>query len=267
MKNGADLLFANEDLLRTTMGAWFPGERVVFRGKDLFKDLGKLGWMELLLYGITGRRFNQNQIRLFEGIWVISTSYPDPRLWNNRIAALAGTARSTGNLGISAAIAASEANIYGQQPAIKCIDFFYRAKAKLDAGIDLTLLVKNELTTYRNIYGYGRPIVNNDERITPLLNLARNLGFADGYFVNLAFDVNETLKRGRWRLRMNVAALISALIADQNLSTQQHYLLMVLCFTGGIFPSYIDASNKPEGSFLPLRCSRLQYTGVENRPW
>ena len=42
-------------------------------------------------------------------LWV-NTSYPDARIWNNRVAALAGSARSTGNLGVSAALAVSEAS-------------------------------------------------------------------------------------------------------------------------------------------------------------
>ena len=91
-----------EDNWETGLGAWFPGERVVFRGMDLFSDLKDMPWMGLLLFGITGRIFNKSQIQLFEAIWTISVSFPDPRLWNNCIAALAGSARSTAHLGVSA---------------------------------------------------------------------------------------------------------------------------------------------------------------------
>ena len=52
---GPEQLFGNEDRWITDMGAWFPGERVVLRGEDLFHDLGRLGWMEPLLCAITGR--------------------------------------------------------------------------------------------------------------------------------------------------------------------------------------------------------------------
>ncbi|MFK7815408.1 MAG: hypothetical protein AB8B92_03650 [Gammaproteobacteria bacterium] len=75
----------------TDIGFLFPGERVDIRGKDLFSEYSNKPWMELLLFGVTGREFSAEQIQLFEGIWNISTSYPDPRIWNNRVSALAGS--------------------------------------------------------------------------------------------------------------------------------------------------------------------------------
>ena len=101
---GPKQLLASEDRWVTKMGAWFPGERVVFRGKDMFHELKDISWLSLLMYGITSRRLNQRQLRLFEGVWTLCISYPDPRLWNNRVVALAGTARSTATLAIRGAI-------------------------------------------------------------------------------------------------------------------------------------------------------------------
>ena len=98
------------------MGGYEPGAKAVLRGKDMFTQLQHLDWMGLLLYGVTGKMPSDKQARLLSGIWAIATSYPDPRLWNNRIATLAGVARSTGTLGVSAGIAVSEAVVYGQQP-------------------------------------------------------------------------------------------------------------------------------------------------------
>ena len=58
---GPKTLLECEDHWVTDLGAWFPGERVVFRGKDLFQELGDSSWMGLLLYGITGREFNRTR--------------------------------------------------------------------------------------------------------------------------------------------------------------------------------------------------------------
>lgn len=263
-----DTLLKAEDNWTTSMGACFPGQgRVVFRGKDLFNDLGEMPWMGLLLYGITGRIFERNKIRLFEGVWTICTSYPDPRIWNNRVAALAGTTRSTATLALSAANSLSEASIYGRRPDIRSIDFFYRAQQSLDKGVDLLDIINSELKKYRVIPGYGRPIARKDERIQPLLNLAETLGYAQGLYVKLAFDVEKALLNNRRRLHMNIAALIAALAADQGLSRLEFYHYMVLCFTGGMLPCYIDAMNKAEGTFFPLRCERIAYEGVSNRTW
>jgi citrate synthase len=266
MKGPKDLL-AHEDHWSTRMGLVFPGERVVFRGKDLFHELKDMRWMELLLFGITGRRFSAQQIRLFEGVWTTCTSYPDPRIWNNRVASHAGSARSTATLAISASIAVSEAKIYGGQPVIKSIDFLLKTKVKIDSGMALSKIVSDELAQQRGIPGYARPIIQVDERINPLLQLAKDLGYANSPFIKLAFDVENFLIEGRWRMRMNIAALIAALAADQGLSSEEYYQYMLLCFTGGMFPCFIDAKNKSEGVFLPLPCNRVSYIGKNVRCW
>ena len=264
---GPTVLQEYEDNWITEMGAWFPGERVVYRGKDLLSELHDQRWMGLLLYGITGRIFSEKQVRLFEGLWVLSSSFPEPRLWNNRVAALAGTARSTASLGIGAAIAVSEATIYGRRPDIKAIDFLIRTMDRLSDGAKLEDLVKAELTQYRGIPGYGRPIVRVDERIDPIMTLARELDFADGQFVRLAFEIQEVLLKGRFRLQMNVAMLAAALAADQGLSRREFYHYTILCFTAGMFPCFIEAANSSEGTLFPLRCARTLYEGKPRRPW
>jgi citrate synthase len=264
---GPQRLLDHEDHWVTRMGAWFPGERVVFRGKDLFHDLKDHRWMALLLYGITGRIFDENQVRLLEGMWTLCTSYPDPRLWNNRVAALAGTARSTTTLAISAANAVSEASIYGHRPIIRAIDFFIRTRVQLDNGANLEELIRTELKKHRVIAGYGRPVTRKDERIEPLMALAEELGFSEGAYVKLAFAVEEILLQGRWRLHMNIAAVAAALAADQGLSRREYYQFLVLSFSAGMFPCYTDTLSKPEGGFFPLRCDRLRYAGKPRRLW
>ena len=127
-------LLANSTTWPTNMGGWQPGKDVSFRGKSLLKDLNHLSWMSLIIYAITGKEPEPKQLELYEGIWVISTSFPDPRLWNNRIAALAGTSRSTVNLGVSAGIAVSEATIYGHRPLLAAIDFLKKNSTAVSKG-------------------------------------------------------------------------------------------------------------------------------------
>jgi len=265
--NNAEKLMEHEDNIKTFMGAWFAGERVVFRGKDLFTELAGEPWMRVLLYGITGKMFDDKQIKLFESIWVISTSYPDPRIWNNRVAALAGTARSSSGLGISSAIATSEATIYGMRPIVSVIEFLIKTKQELDEGGDLYNIIERTKRDRRIIPGYGRPIVDIDERIAPLKNMASELGFDKGKHFQLAFEIESILNDKHSRINMNVAAAFAGLSADQGLDSRQHYYFMTLCFTAGMFPCMIDTFEKPEGTFLPLRCDRIAYEGIEKRHW
>lgn len=262
-----------EDLLRyekcweTSIGLSFPGERVVFRGQDLFSEFSDKSWMELLLYGITGKKFSKEQIQLFESIWTISTSYPDPRIWNNRVSALAGTARSTACLAVGASNAMSEALLYGRRPDIRAIDFLYRAQKKMEEGNDLSNVISSELKRHRAIFGYARPIVKKDERITPLINEASKLGLANGKYLKLVYLVEDILDKGRWRKKANIAAVAAGLAADLGLSPREYYNYLLVSFSIGFIVCYIDAVDKPENAFFPYSCKRILYAGKENRNW
>lgn len=265
---GPEKLLESQLAWHTTMGGWFPGQgRVVFRGKDLLQDLKDLPWMALFLYSITGKAPTTKQVTLFEGIWTICTSYPDPRLWNNRVSALAGTTRSTASLAMGAANAVSEASIYGRRPDIRAIDFLYRTQASLDEGCALVTLIQDELNRHRTIPGYGRPITRQDERIKPILELAEKLELATGKYVRLCFEIEKTLKQERLRFQMNIAALAAALAADQGLSRREYYHYLTMCFSVGILACYIDSSLKPEGTLFPLDCSYISYEGHPHRQW
>jgi hypothetical protein len=264
--NGPKLLEQHVGKLVTSAGAFFPGERAVFRGHDLHASLKDMDWLELYLFGITGRHFTPQQMKVLHAIWSY-TSYPDARLWNNRVAALAGTTRSTGNLGIAAALAVSEAQIYGRGIDLRASEFLTRAKARVDAGADLTELVRAELKQQRSIAGYGRPITAGDERIAPMMTLVRDQGLDGGKHLKLAFEVEKILLAGRWRLHMNYGALVAALAADFGLSPHEYYFFVIPAFLAGMPPCYLDAAQKPEGLLFPLPCRVILYERVPSRRW
>lgn len=264
--NRPELLEQHVGRLATSAGAFIPGERVVFRGYDLHTSLKDLEWLELYMYGITGRRFSPKQMKLLQAMWTY-TSYPDARIWNNRVVALAGTMRSTGSLGIAAAIAISDAQLYGRGIDRRAIEFLMRAKACVDNGEDLTVLVRTELKNKRSIAGYGRPIIAADERIAPMMALVREQGFDGGPYLKLAFEVERILIDGRWRLHMNYGALVAALATDLGLSPSESYFYGIPAFLAGMPPCFLDASEKPEGQLFPLPCRMLSYEGVPTRRW
>lgn len=263
---GPQLLEQYVGRLVTSAGAFFPGERVVFRGHDLHASLKDMDWLELYLFGITSRRFTPAQMKVLHAIWSY-TSYPEARLWNNRVAALAGTARSTGNLGIAAALAVSEAQIYGRGVDMRVSEFLTRTKARVDAGEDLTELVRTELVRKRGIAGYGRPIISGDERIAPMMALVREQGLGGGEHLKLVFEIERILLAGRWRLRMNYGALAAALVADFGLSPNEYYFFVIPAFLAGMPPCYLDAVEKPAGQLFPLPCRVMLYEGVPRRRW
>lgn len=267
MARGPERLLKSEGRWVTRMGMWFPGERVVFRGKDLHQELvSDMDWMALYLYSITGRRFNGRQMRVLNALWTY-TSFPDPRLWNNRVAALGGTVRTTPTLAITAAAAVSEAALYGQGPSVRAIDFFLRTKAALDKGAELADFIAGELRQRGKIPGYGRPISGFDERIPYLMELIRETALDQGEYVLLAHEVEKVLEEHKKGLRINIAGLGAAVAADLGFSPREFHLYKIPTLLAGMPPCLLDSYQKPEGTFFPFRCEIIRYEGPERRRW
>jgi hypothetical protein len=265
--SGPELLHENVGKVRSRVGGCVVGSHALMRDKNLHTDLADARWLDVFLLGVTGRRFAPEELHLLDTMWAY-TSYPDARIWNNRVAALAGSARSTANLGVSAALAVSEGSIFGRGVDIRAIDFLIRTRRELDAGADLETCVRRELAERRSLAGYGRPVVNRrDERLEPILKVARSLGLGDGPHVRLAHDIERFLLDSRLRMAMNYAAIAAALAADLGLSTRDYYLYGFAAFLAGMPPCYLDASERPAGTFLPLPCGAVAYLGVAKRAW
>ena len=258
-------LLENERRLRTRMGTSIPGERVVFRGKDLHTELSTRGAFELYLYGITGQFYTESELRILNFIWN-STSYPESRIWNNRIAALAGSTRSTAGLAIGAGVMATEATIYGCRPCKLCLDFFLRANQMLEQGVPVRQVVERELAEQGVIFGYGRPISSIDERIPPMMNMLRELGMEQGKFVKLALKIGSILREEKG-LRMNIVSLYGAIAADVGFSPIEFHLFTVLASVAGMPPCYLAELERAEGCFFPVRCNHIQYEGPVRRTW
>lgn len=252
--------------LQSRVGGFVPGERAVFRGQDLHRDLPDIHWVELLLFGVTGRRFSPGEVRICNAVMTF-TSYPDSRLWNNRVAALAGTARSTGNLAVSAALSISEGTLFGGQVCYQSLDFLYRARECCDQDGDLAGFVAGYLACHRHLGGFGRPLTERDERIAPMLALLAEEGLDNGPFLLLARRVEEILQAGRWRYRMNFAALAAAIYGDLGLTPEQYYLAVFPAFLCGMLPCYLEARDKPAGAIMPMPCGAINYNGASPRPW
>ena len=161
----------------------------------------------------------------------------------------------------------SEAQIYGWGAALRASEFLIRAKNLVDEGLNLDELVRTELKEKRGIAGYGRPLVSIDERITPLLQLVREQGLDSGPHLKLSLEVEKILLAGRWRMRMNHAAISAALAADFGLSSQEYYYFSIPAFLAGMPPCYKDAVEKPEGFLFPLPSWMLSYEGIPHRSW
>lgn len=265
-EKGPSVLLDHVGILKSRMGSFFPGSHVIFRGLNLHTELKDMDWVELYMYGITGRRFTKEQSKLVQSMWTF-TSYPDKRIWNNRVTALAGSSRSTGTLGMAASLAISEASIYGRGIDMRAFEFLLRTSQRMYLGNDLGDCIRQELLAHRSIAGYGRPLINGDERNQHILNLAKEMGLDKGSHLRLACSIEEYLLTNRYRMKMNYAGLVAALIADFGLSANEYYLLSFPTFLAGMAPCFIEATDRTEGTLYPIPCANIQYEGEFKRTW
>ena len=263
---GPEFLRQRVGKVASRMGGFVPGSHAAIRGVDLHSTFRDAQWADLFFFAGTGRRFSPAELRLLQTLWSFS-SYPDPRLWNNRVAALAGTTRSTGNLALSAALAVSEATIYGRGADIRAVTFLRNTLQTVGSGGSIAECVKRELAQYRGIAGFGRPLTAKDERIEPTMRLAAELGLDKGPHLRLAFEIDDYLDKGRWRMRINYAAIAAALSADVGFSPEQYYQCGFPTFLAGMLPCYIESLEEPEGALFPISCEDIHYSGPAARPW
>jgi hypothetical protein len=262
---GPALLQHHAGRLHTKVGAAFPGSHAVFRGQDLHRDLCSLEWVQLYAYGITGRHLSAGQAELVQAMWT-HTSYPDARLWNNRVAALAGNARSSASLAVVAGMAVSEATTYGGQATMLCMTFLQTALRRVQAGEQLADVVWEE-TARSKIYGFGRPINSHDERIPFIMALAERLGLHNGPHLALAWQVEQVLLSRYAQLQMNYSGLHAAIIADMGMSVRELQLLRMPIFIAGMAPCVVEAAEKPERVLFATPCNAVEYSGQAPRPW
>lgn len=262
---GPALLRQHSGTLPTKVGGAFPGSHVIFRGHDLHRDLHQLGWVDLYTFGVLGRRLTPEQLEMIQALWV-STSYPDARIWNNRIAALAANSRSSVNLGMMAGIAASEATVYGGNAALRSMHFLQTALNRVSNGETLEEVVWAEAER-DHIYGYGRPLNSIDERIPGTMALAEKLNMHHGRHLLLAFEIEKILLPRYAQLRMNFTVLHAAIISDIGLTVREFQLLRVPVFLGGMGPCAAEAAEKPEGVLFATACDGVDYHGPAEREW
>jgi citrate synthase len=262
---GPEFLAREAEFFRTRVGACWPGTRAVFRGQDLHRDLAGISWMDLFLFGITGRRFAPNELRVLEQLWVL-TSYPDGRLWNNRVAAFASSARSSPVLGLSAGLAATEATVFSGGPGLVAIDFFHRAGEQLARGVAPEAIVAEELQR-GHILGYGRPINSVDERLPMLMRLLEEEDLDRGLHYRFSIEVERLLLQRNPKLRLNYAGATAAVAADLGFTSRQYQLYNIFKTMGGMPPCIVEAAGRPEGSLMPISCAQVAYEGPSSRKW
>ena len=248
-------------------GQWKAGEGVFNQGYDMIEDvLGHYSYMQIVVLNSTGKMPSKALADWLEACY-LCVSWPDPRIWCNRIGALAGAARTSSLLASSLGNIASDSKAYGPKTFIAGMRLNLRAMASLAQGDSLEDFVQQEVQATGGkpkLVGFARPIVKGDERIPAMEKLTHKLGFTVGKHLQLAYDI-ETILMQRFDESMNINGYISGFLCDQNFRPEEAYNVFHGMVSSGVMACYQDTAERREGNFCPLKCRDVSYTGPARR--
>lgn len=251
----------------SSRGGWKIGSGVQNCGYDMMNDLvGEVSYMQVVILNATGRLPSKALADWVEAIH-ICLSWPDPRIWCNRIGALAGSNRVSSVTASCIGVLAAESTSYGIKPLIKGVEFIEHAFNELSKGISVEDFIEIEIKKFGgkpNLMGYARPIAKGDERIPAMEKVTNNLGFSTGEHLSLAYKIESKLNE-KYDETMNINGYVSAFLADQGYSPIEVYRIFSSVVLSGVTACFIDTADRIEGNFAPLKTTDVIYKGAKLR--
>ncbi len=249
-------------------GGWFPGRGVFSHGYSMLEELvGKKSYFQILILNATGRMVGGELAQWVEAVYGC-LSWPDPRIWCNQIGALAGTMRASVVAGTAMGVLATDSRSYGVFPLLEGVSFIQQALRQHQNGataVDIVASAASARGGKPYIVGYIRPIAKGDERLEVMEKVARELDMPVGSHLALAYEIENVLME-KFQEGMNVNGYVSAVMSDYGFSAEEIYQIFSTLVASGVTACHLDASHQPAGSFLPLRCTDIDYQGAVERP-
>ena len=216
--------------------------------------------MQLMILNATGRLEEPRVAQYFEAT-AKCVSWPDSRLWCNYIGALAGTVRTSVRAGTVAGALAAESLMYGGSKGCRAgMLFIQESLLMYQRGDSIEHILSRCRQGRPIVQGYVRPVGGNDERIAPLVELVKDLGFEVGPHRALALEISSYLGKHHGE-GMNAGGFDSAMLSDLGFSPEQAYRVRCLAVASGVTACFADARDRPGLAFLPLQCKDIAYRG------
>ena len=251
----------------SSIGKWTGGEGVDIRGYSLFDDLfNQVSYMQVIVLNATGKMISDELGKWFESNFM-SMSYPDARIWCNQVGALAGSMHTTPTAATASGSMAADSRVYGgSQTAQSAMEYLQSAMARSKRGETVAEIIQSAPVKQGRpaIIGFARPIVRDDERITPHRQMSATLGFPVGEHMQLANAISAHLEK-HFQMGINIGGYTSAFLLDQGFTPVEVYRIKNLCVASGVTACYTEHYHQPEQSLLPQRCDDVEYEGSSFR--
>lgn len=265
--DNTDFLDDLRGTIRSRNGGWIMGEGVFCQGFNLLEDLaGEISYFQFLVLNATGRLPEKPVADWLEASYVCM-SWPDPRIWCNQVAAMAGSMRTLVMSASAAGIQTAISRAYGPKTLIEGTKFIADALARHKSGKSAKEIVDEECAAQGGkpyIMGFARPIAKGDERIVAMERISAQLELPVGPHLQLAYDMEKVLMEEHDE-GMNLTGYMSAFLADQGFTPDEVGHICATLVSSGLTACFVDASNRPPESFFPMRCDDIDYQGKPAR--
>ena len=248
-------------------GGWEVGKGIMTHGYSLLDDIhGKCSMFQVMVMNVTGKLPERRLADFVEGLYICS-SWPDPRIWCNKIgvfSALTGTSSTTA---IAAGGLAGNSKIYGAGSGLSIGPFIDKAYQHIvingesvEDFVEKYAYINEQL----NAPGFARPLAKGDERVPAMRRLAKDLGFEDGPYIKMVNDI-ETYLNNKAGEGLNLSGYFTAFMKDQGFNINQIMGISAFAVTGGVYAAYFEYIDQPPHNFLPLRVDDIEYVGPPPR--
>ncbi len=184
------------------------------RGKLLFGDLlCNKNFFQVAAFEIAGIDLSINDAELLEKIGIMN-QFPNPTIWPINITRRILAYNKEFSQSIVAGISSFCTKNMTALPVAGFMKFLEKINYKLNYKNEkLEDIIDEILENKEIIYGVGRPAFGPDERVKPLLLFCEKYNRNNGYYINLAKEIDDLLfnKKG---LRINSAGFYGALMKD-----------------------------------------------------
>ncbi len=250
--------------IKSKKGGWKIGSGVESHGYDLINELvGHYSYMQVVVLNATGKMPSRAFADWIEAVH-ICLSWPDSRIWCNRIGALGGAAGASIIAAACSGTMAADSRAYGIRPIIDGIEFISDALQSVkERGLSVAEFVSEEVDKRGGkpyLMGYARPVAKGDERVKALEQVAKQLGFNVGSHLALAYEIEQELS-SRFDESMNINGYVSAFMSDQGISAIDTYRLFAVVVASGVAACYVDNADSKQAMFSPLRVTDIDYEG------
>jgi citrate synthase len=253
-------------VIYTQKGGWEIGKGVAIHKHSVIDELMPAGsFFQVMVLNVTGRLPERKFIHWLESTF-IGLSWPDPRIWCNKIGAMGALTKASPVVSICSGTMASDSRMYGPGTALNATAFICQAMSYCSEGgsVEDFIEKKAKLRGRLRVPGYARPFATGDERVVAMQALADSLGFEKGPHLQLAYQIQDYLMEN-YGEAINLAGYIVAFMSDQGYNADEIYRIYSMSVNSGIHAAYSETCDSPPDSFLPLRCDDIEYTGVPER--